>query len=259
MANMHTTFIGIDLSASPGKRTRTFTGAALDKDLKLIAVWSGDRAAMLAYTAGQQEAVVAVNAPRCPNRGLMQQPEFRQKLDPPPDGGGWSKARAAEYLVGRHNIPIPATPGQAEEAPTWMQNGFDLFARLEGSGYRAYPAEGAPRQSLEVQTTATFTALLGQPPYGRDTLEGRMQRQLVLSDLGVKIYDPMDFFEEVTRHKLLHSLLPLDKIHTGQELDALAAAYTAWLAATKPGEVIRLGEPEEGEIVLPVKALKDSY
>jgi len=131
MANLHTTFIGIDLSASPGKRTRTFTCAALDKDLKLMAVWSGDRAAMLAYAAGQHAAVVAVNAPRRPNQGLMQQPEFRQGLTLPPDGMLWSRARAAEYLIGCHNIPVPETPGQADEAPTWMQSGFDLFARLE--------------------------------------------------------------------------------------------------------------------------------
>jgi hypothetical protein len=39
----------------------------------------------------------------------------------------------------------------------------------------------------------------------------------------------------------------------------MVAAYTAWKAATKPQETMRLGHKDEGEIVLPVPALIEHY
>ena len=45
----------------------------------------------------------------------------------------------------------------------------------------------------------------------------------------------MEFFEEVTRHRLRHGILPLEKLYTPGELDALTAAYLAWLAGWVEG------------------------
>jgi predicted RNase H-like nuclease len=75
--------------------------------------------------------------------------------------------------------------------------------------------------------------------------------------MGIK--DPMEFFEEITRHRLLKGGLPTEFIYTAEELDALVAAYTAYLAASQPGEVLRIGNKQEGEIVLPVSGLKEAY
>jgi predicted RNase H-like nuclease len=69
----------------------------------------------------------------------------------------------------------------------------------------------------------------------------------------------MDFFEELTRYKLLKGNLPLELLYTPEQLDALAAAYTAYRVGTKPAEVIRVGDLEEGQIVLPVRELKTKY
>ncbi len=43
------------------------------------------------------------------------------------------------------------------------------------------------------------------------------------------------------------------------ELQALALAYTAWMAANHPEEISVLGDVQEGQIVVPVKKMKDRY
>ncbi len=114
-------------------------------------------------------------------------------------------------------------------------------------------------QSLEVNAHAGYCALLGLAPFEKHSLEGRLQRQLVLYEKEIEVTDPLRFFEEVTRHKLLHGILPLDDIYSPVELDAMAAAYTAWLAANHPDQVTLVGDPGEGQIVLPVGELKLKY
>ena len=76
--------------------------------------------------------------------------------------------------------------------------------------------------------------LLGQLPLPKPTLEGRLQRQLVLFEQDMGIKDPMEFFEEITRHRLLKGILPIECIYTSEELDALVAAFTAYLAVNQP-------------------------
>ena len=75
--------------------------------------------------------------------------------------------------------------------------------------------------------------------------------------MGIK--DPMEFFEEITRHRLLNGVLPLEFIYTPEELDALVAAFTAYLAVSQPSDVVWIGNQQEGQITLPVSGLKDTY
>jgi hypothetical protein len=69
----------------------------------------------------------------------------------------------------------------------------------------------------------------------------------------------MRLFEEITRHRLLQGILPLQDLYTPGELDALVAAYTAWMAALHPDQITMFGQPEEGQLVLPVAELKRHY
>ncbi len=71
--------------------------------------------------------------------------------------------------------------------------------------------------------------------------------------------DPLRFFEEITRHRLLKGILPLEDICAPGELDALVAAYTACLAANHLEQVTILGHPDEGQTYLPVAELKPRY
>jgi hypothetical protein len=51
----------------------------------------------------------------------------------------------------------------------------------------------------------------------------------------------------------------VDLIYPPEQLDALAAAFTAWMSVTRPSETMQLGEKEEGFVVLPVAELKEKY
>ena len=248
-------FIGIDPTAGH----RPFTYATLDGDLRLLALGEAEMEDVLAFVAGQRQAFVAVCAPCRPNQGVMGHADVREQLIPPPRPGRWSSFRVAEYLLRQHNISCPQTPANEQDCPAWMRMGFTLYRRLEGFGYRSYPSSDSLLQYLEIYPHASYCAMLGRTPFPKHTLEGRIQRQLVLHNLKLHVPDPMDFFEEITTHRLLQGILPLKQIYTPAELDALVAAYTAWLVANHTDQISTLGHPDEGHIILPVAELKQKY
>jgi len=250
-----TTFIGIDPTAGE----RPFSYAALDNELNLLALNVGNMEEVLAFCAGQQRAVVAACAPRRLNQGLMADPEVRGNLSPSPRVGRWENFRTVDFMLRQHNINIPMTPRNEEDCPNWMRVGFVLYRRLEELGYTPYSDETAERQYIEVYPHASYTILLEVLPFSKYSLEGRLQRQLALFERGIKITDPMQFFEEITRYRLIHGILPFETLHSTGELDALIAAYTAWLTSTRPDQITFLGDPEEGQVALPTKKLKSKY
>jgi predicted RNase H-like nuclease len=69
----------------------------------------------------------------------------------------------------------------------------------------------------------------------------------------------MDFFEEITRHKMIQGIWPLELLYLPDQLDALVAAYTAWLAVNKAEKISSVGDEREGLIFLPEKELKEKY
>jgi hypothetical protein len=69
----------------------------------------------------------------------------------------------------------------------------------------------------------------------------------------------MDFFEEITRYKLAKGIWPMELLYLPEQLDALVASYTAWLAVNKAEKVLFIGDDQEGRIVLPVVELKEKY
>jgi predicted RNase H-like nuclease len=166
-----------------------------------------------------------------------------------------------EYELRRRNLRLYNTPAREQDAPRWMRVGFELYRRLWGLDFRFFSAgqPSAPRTMLEVHPHACFGALLGRRPFLKQTLEGRLQRQLALYDCKVDVPDAMRVFEEITRHRLLKGVLPLEPLYSAGELDALVAAYTSWLAALHPEQVTLLGDPQEGQVVLPGVELKLRY
>jgi len=249
------TYIGIDPTAG----RRPFAYAALDGNLRLLALGQGELDEILAFVAGQRHALVAISAPRQPNQGLMERPDVRESLSPTPRPGRWTNFRLCEYLLRQHNIVIPQTASRAADCPRWMQMGFTLYKRLEGLSYHLWPQENHDHQYLEVYPHACFTVLLNTAPFSKHSLEGRLQRQLLLFEQNLNLNDPMRFFEEITRHRLLHGILADEQVYSPYELDALVAAYTAWSADTQPTQVLALGDPGEGQVILPVPELKSRY
>jgi len=239
-------YIGIDsLPGSP-----PFAMACLDGERKLVALSQGPLAEMLAYAAGQADAIVAISAPPRPNQGLAWRQEALLET-PEALTHRPTNLRLAEQVLRDRGYAVPLTPSDPAHCQGWMRRGFELYAQLQAIGYTAFPGEG-PRCWLETQANACFQSLLGVAPFPSGTLEGRLQRQLVLRDLHLPVSDAMDFFEEVTRHKLLHGILPSEKIYAQAELNAMMAAHVAWLAAHHPDRLQSFGDPAEGEVFLPL-------
>ncbi len=250
-----TFFIGVD----PSGGRKPFTYAALDQSGKLTTLGDGEMDDVLAFIAAQPGAIVAVNAAPRPSMGLVRHDKLEQNLPPLGIAGRSLDMRLAEHQLRQRGINVSMTPSRKEFCANWVQAGFDFYRCLEEIGFVPYATPGAPFQWLETHPHVIFCALLGQLPLARPTLEGRQQRQLVLYEQGLGIRDPMEFFEEMTRHKLLKGMLPIEQIYSAEALDAIAAAYTAYIAWRYPGRLGKLGDVQEGEIFLPVPELKAKY
>lgn len=248
-------FAGID----PCGGRKPFLWAAFDRSGRLTALGEGELEEAVSFVTGLPSVWVAVNAPSRLAQGVVTRQMEGGQLPALRGSGRASEMRLAEYLLRQRGINITPTPSRRALSPGWMQSGFLLYERLEHAGFAPYPSPSASHVWMETQPHAVFCALLGQSPLPRPTLEGRLQRQLILYEQGLSLRDPMLFFEELTRHKLLKGLLPLEQVYAPEQLDALAAAATAWLVARHPERCLRVGDPAEGQIVLPVSELRVRY
>jgi hypothetical protein len=105
------------------------------------------------------------------------------------------------------------------------------------AGFQPYSTKEGTR--LWAESDAEECYLTFQPVLlSRRSLEGRLQRAVILYEEGLQISDPMDFFEEITRHKLLQGVLPVGNIYSFRELDALIMAYLSWMAGNPSEKVV---------------------
>jgi hypothetical protein len=246
-------FVGID----PTSSQKSFTYAALDKDLNLLALADGEMEDVVSFLGGQQKATVAINAPSGLNHGLVRERMKREMLTPHRIRG--AELRIAEYELRERGIAVTGTPASVGLCPGWMQLGFDLYRKLEKLGYKKYPQENEPHQLMETHPHACYSVLAGKLPLSKPSLEGRLQRQLLLHERGLRIKDPMDFFEEITRHKMMKGIWPMELLYSPEQLDSLVAAFTAWMTFHKREIVSTIGDKQEGVIVLPEWELKEKY
>ncbi len=249
-----TLFIGVD----PTSGHRDFIYAVLDGSLNLVRLAEADREEMVAYLAGQDPVYVAINAPAQVNHGLVKKKLEAQSSRPGHAFRGVD-IRLAEHELRERGIAVAGTPAREKFCPAWMRVGFALYQDLFKIGFKPYGTIGATRQYLETHPHACYCALVEGVPFSKPTLEGRLQRQLILTDKNLRINDAMDFFEEITRFRLMKGILPTDVLYSPEQLDVLVAAYTAWLAARQPDDVTRVGDNREGQMVLPVGELKEKY
>jgi len=249
-----TVYIGIDLTGR-----KAFTYAVIKEDLELMALADGDLEDVLTFIGGQASAFVAVNAPAKPNQGHVRALLESKRLtnDKAPLRG--ADMRLAEYELRQRGIKVAATPSHPDRCPAWMRSGFALYEKLTGLGFANYLSKDAVHQVLETHPQAAFIAMTEGGLFPASALEGRLQRQAILYGVGLQIRDPMIFFEEITRYKLKQGILPLEQIYASSRLNALLAAYTAWLVAEKPTDAVSLGDEDEGKIYLPVSELKSKY
>lgn len=253
---MHTIspmYIGVD----PTGGSNPFTYAIVDQDCKIWELGTGELYDIIAYTKAPK-VTIAVNAPSNTNIGVVRD-KIGKKTSKITDHARGLDMRLAEYLLRERGIQISPTPAKREYCSAWMQAGFLVFEELAKNGYKPFQALKADHRWLETHPHATFCAMLEGVPLSKPTLEGRLQRQLILHAHILGIKDPMDFFEEITRHRLLGGNLPKEFIYSPEELDALSAAYVAYLAGEQQDDVIAIGDQYEGQIVLPCSKILDHY
>jgi len=117
----------------------------------------------------------------------------------------------------------------------------DFKNQIAQADFQAFSKKDHPKRWFETNTQDCYREWLGQNPLPRRTLEGRLQRSLILYEQALRIEDPMDIFEEITRYKLIKGIFRLENIYSSKELDALAAAYLAWMSANRSEWIVATG------------------
>lgn len=247
-------YIGIDPTTGRGM----LTFAVLNRQLEIMIISKGtpDRVANLVL--GYSNAICAINSPSGPNEGLMAKIAYREKLGLNPKTRLYASYRVCEYELRRRGIGLYRAPRKPAKARPWMKLGWEVYDLLQKGGYVMHPQDGA-QQLVETLSHASFAALLQKRPYRKTTLEGRLQRQLALFNEGLDIEDPMTFFEEWTRHRIVSGELVYDDLLEPIELDALVAAYTGLLLSEAPEHITLVGDADEGIIAVPAATLEDRY
>ncbi|MDF2614503.1 MAG: hypothetical protein K0S71_2289 [Clostridia bacterium] len=233
-------FIGIDV------HLKDLMVAVLDEELNIcqLASFEIEQAAELIKEA--KPRIIGIDAPYKLNQGLMNNESYRRKLQE--DLKGHYNKKVSEYELSRRNIQPFSTPGHISKLVgwnAWMWAGFKLYNQIEDMGYELINSKrkDTPLKGFEeVFPHACFTTMLGYIPSAKNTDRGLIERVQLLRNKGIKEVELW-----VTGAKNVR----------GDKLDALAAAYTAYLTFKR--EVSFIGDPGEGEIILPITELKDKY
>lgn len=130
-----------------------------------------------------------------------------------------------------------------------QKRNVDFKREIVQEGFKSFSTERNPKQWFETNAQDCYREWIGQNPLPRRTFEGRLQRALILFEQGLRIQDPMESFEEITRYKLTKGIFRFEHIYSFKELDALAAAYLAWMSFNRPGQIA-----VQGEFVLPFQS-----
>lgn len=247
MVSERTVFLGID----PGSGREGMTYVALDIEKRVLAIGGGKIQDVLAFAAGQFDVLAAVNCLikplKEPSSSEVQQRLFPEFAD---DLFGRLRKEAAERLEASGGGGISSLA--EKDSRSAQQRSEILVQQLKELGYCAFPDEDQKRQWLRFSAQAAFLSLGGGRLFASRSLEGRLQRQLILFEEKLPLKDPMDFFEEVTRRRLLLGRLPYEMIYAPGELNALVGAYTAWLAVFEEQRVSKQEDGSEGGWALPL-------
>ena len=246
MSGQREVFIGIN----PIAAHLTYDAVVLDENFHLLENRECSLEDVLPFCQEFDQAVAALCSARHPNLGLVNRNSAKRpsKVKPPVLK---QDKRLCEAILNRHGIKTLSTPADPLACSPWVRQGFELFKKLEEGGFNSFSGLEGEKRLFETHAEGVFRALLAQPLLTQRSLEGRLQRQLILYEQGLRISDPMVFFEEVTRHRLIQGNLPLQTLLPLSKLDAMAAAFMAWYAAKHQQKVMRVGDEREGTILLP--------
>lgn len=150
----------------------------------------------------------------------------------------WGISDVVSCLEEYENVQLTVNFPASKSANEIYQDFQDKIKEID---FRPYSTKNGTRLWFESGTDDCFRVF--QPRLlPRRTLEGRIQRALILYDEGLQIMDTMDFFEEITRYKLMQGEFPVENTYTTKQLDALVMAYVSWLAGNPAEKVVIRGD-----------------
>ncbi|MBI9047416.1 MAG: hypothetical protein JEZ06_23220 [Anaerolineaceae bacterium] len=240
-------FLGIAIASGD----RPFTALVIDRNLCIHSLHQINLNELLAFISKFDQVLLGINAPSGLNQGLLDNNAPLPGMFMGPGRPRKFNMRQAEFDLIKLDLPARETPSNMRNCPRWMRLGFKLYACLRDMGFSHYDGGQAAKQFFEVKGETGFFGLNKHELYLSRSLEGRIQRQLILYREGLRIKNPMVFFEEVTPFRLLASTLPVDLIYEEVELNAMLAAYTALLIETQEERVRKFGDEEEGIVYVP--------
>jgi hypothetical protein len=157
----------------------------------------------------------------------------------------WDISAALSFLQEYKNISLVINKPSSKIA---QRAYMDFKNQLAQADFQSFSKKDDPQHWFETNAQDCYREWLGQNPLPRRTLEGRLQRALGLYEQALRIEDPMEIFEEITRYKLIKGVFRLENVYSSKELDALAAAYLAWMVVNRPERIV-----VKGEFVLPTQ------
>jgi hypothetical protein len=236
-----TCFAGIDVNSRPPYYTIIALTAARTILLDVSGNWEEIRTCLEPFN----QITIAINSPIEANNGFLSL-SHRIKHKP----GKWPDIRLIEFDLEEYGAPIYHTPKKKSNLLAGQKYGFSLVAALNQTGFSEY-GENTLKSYVEVPSETAFWSIERKPLFEDISFIGRIQRQLLLLDLGLQVPDPMDFFEELTRFKLQTGNVPLEMVYELPRLNAFINAYTALQIQENPSGIAKLGYPQEGFIYLP--------
>ena len=236
-------FVGLDINSRPPYYTIIATNAEKQVLLDLSGNWEDIEACLEQFG----RLIIAINSPIRPNMGFLIK-SHRKKHKP----GKWPDERLIEFDLEDYGAPIYHTPKKKGNLLAAQKFGFTLVEKLESSGFQEYKAEvDFEKVYLETPSETAFWSIERKPLFLAESFIGRIQRQLLLLELGIPLPDPMDFFEEITSFKLKSGKAPLDMILELNRLNAWMNAYTTRQLIRNPSRAAKLGYEPEGFLYFP--------
>jgi predicted nuclease with RNAse H fold len=222
--------IGVDVSLGRGQDVALIDGT------RVVETWNSVGFEQLTGMLRElRPDAVGIDAPPRKGMELLASTAERERLAVPPRAGTHVRRRIAEYELSRRGIGSHQTPADDDRLFSWMTAGFQVFEAAAAAGFEPFLGEGtANGRAFEVFPYASYVALSGCLSPGR---RHRLAwRRGVLDRAGV------------------HGLSDGATIDC---LDAVCAALTA--VRFVDGDGCWVGDPREGAIVLPVRALQERY
>jgi len=147
----------------------------------------------------------------------------------------WDIPKALASLQEYKNIRLAIDiPSSKTEQSAYM----NFKKHLAEAGFPASSRALQAKHWFETDAQECYREWIGQPPLSRRILEGRLQRSLILHEHGLRIKDPMDVFEEITRFKLIRGTFRIENVYSAKQLDALMVAHLAWMSVNRPDQVV---------------------